>query len=208
MPEASLLKRASGVMRHPALYALWQAPFKHAKLAPVERHTDLRAVRSVLDVGCGPGTNAARFAHARYVGIDSNADYIAAARKRFEGTFLVADARTFAAPGERFDCILVNSLLHHIDTANVRSMLRQLSTQLTDDGFIHVIDLVLPENRSIARYMARSDRGDHARSLADWRRLFTEPFAEDVLEPFALRFLGLTPWQLVYFKGHARRPPT
>lgn len=208
MTTAPMLKRLAGVMRYPTLYALWQAPFREAKLAPLVRHNDLRAVRRVLDVGCGPGTNAARFAHARYVGIDLNADYIRKAEARFRGTFLVADARAFDGFGELFDCILVNSLLHHIDTPDVHAMLRQLSRQLTNDGHLHVIDLVLPEGPGIARYLARADRGNHARPLEAWHELLTQHLEEDVFEPFSLRVLGRTMWHLVYFKGHTRLKST
>ncbi len=191
-------------MSHPKLYAWWQAPFAAAKFAPIERHNDLASVRRVLDVGCGPGTNAQRFANQTYCGLDHNADYIASARARFAGTFLVADARTFEAPGERFDFILVNSLLHHIDTGNVRSILRQLATQLTDDGHIHILDLVLPAKPSIARYLARSDRGDHPRPLETWSDLFTEHFEAVRFEPYDLGAGGLALWKMVYFKGRAR----
>jgi|SRR5882724_11021569 len=72
---------------------------------------------SVLDVGCGPGTNARRFAHAKYFGIDINDRYIQLARVRYHRDFLVADATTSdAIPAGSYDFILVNSFLHHLDT--------------------------------------------------------------------------------------------
>jgi len=194
-------------MGHPRVYRWWQAPFARSKFAPIERHNRLTEVRRVLDVGCGPGTNAARFAAAEYVGLDHNPGYIEAARKDFPGTFLVADARTFAASGERFDFILVNSLLHHIDTENVQRILHQLHDQLTPDGHIHVLDLVLPPRPSIARFLARSDRGDHPRPLARWVSLFRSAFTEVVLEPYSLRGFGIDLWNMIYFKGRAKNPP-
>ncbi|HXF97663.1 MAG TPA: class I SAM-dependent methyltransferase [Gaiellaceae bacterium] len=63
------------LLERPTVYLAWQRPFASAKLAPVKRHNDFRRARRVLDVGCGPGTNAAEFAHADYLGIDVNHAY-------------------------------------------------------------------------------------------------------------------------------------
>lgn len=202
----SALKRFSFVMEHPVIYRAWQAPFVRAKFAPIRRHNDLAQVRRVLDVGCGPGTNAPVFRGCDYVGLDFNADYIETARRNYPGEFIVADACTYtAAPEDRFDFVLMNSLLHHIATDDVRRMLSQLAGQLTADGHIHIVDLVLPERRSIARYLARSDRGDHPRPLERWHTLLSESFQPVVFEPFSVGWLGSSLWDLVYFKGRARR---
>ncbi|MEX2187230.1 MAG: class I SAM-dependent methyltransferase [Pirellulales bacterium] len=200
------LKRLSGVMEHPTAYRLWQSPFVRAKFAPVLRHNDLSKVRRVLDVGCGPGTNAALFEKTDYVGLDINESYVRTARRRHGREFITADACTYeAAADARFDFILLNSLLHHIDTANVERILRQLGGQLTDDGHVHVLELVLPEERGLPRLLARSDRGDFPRSLEHWRELFTAQFAEVVFEPFTVGRLGIAFFEMVYFKGRARR---
>jgi SAM-dependent methyltransferase len=200
------LKRLSSVMEHPTAYRLWQSPFARAKFAPVVRHNDMTQVRRVLDVGCGPGTNAALFADADYVGLDINESYIRTARRKHRREFIAADACTYEAPADaRFDFILLNSLLHHIDTPNVARILRQLSTQLTADGHVHVLELVLPEENGVPRLLARSDRGDFARPLDEWRALFTASFAEVVFEPFAVGRLGITFFEMVYFKGRARQ---
>ena len=199
------LKRASSLTRFPWIYRLWMAPFAGAKLAPVLRHNDLGAVRRVLDVGCGPGTNAPYFAGVDYLGIDLDEGYVEAARRRHGRDFIAADARTFAAaPGERFDFILLNSLLHHLDTADVVPMLRQLASQLTPDGHVHILDLVLPASPGLARWLALSDRGDFPRPLEQWAEIFRDVFDQDVFEPYAVRALGFTWWQMVYFKGRRK----
>ena len=59
----------------PWVYRAWQAPFAEQKLAPVMRHNVMGAVRRVLDVGCGPGTNAPHFEGLDYLGLDINPDY-------------------------------------------------------------------------------------------------------------------------------------
>ncbi len=103
-----------------------------------------------------------------------------------------------------FDFILVNSFLHHVDTPAVRRILAHLQTLLTPDGHIHVLDLVLPERRSIARLLARLDRGDYPRPLEEWRNLFSENFDLVVFEPYALKAMTATLWNMVYCKGRAK----
>lgn len=132
------------ILEMPISYRVWQAPFAEAKFAPVLAHNDLSAVRRVLDVGCGPGTNAAHFAGSDYVGIDLNPRYIEDAKRRHGRDFRVADATEFSVPeGERFDFILINSFLHHIPDEPTRDLLGNLRRALAPDGHIHVMELVL-----------------------------------------------------------------
>jgi SAM-dependent methyltransferase len=187
-------------------YRLWQAPVAERKLAPVLAHNDLRSVRRVLDVGCGPGTNTHHFRHADYLGIDINPAYIASARRRHGRPFVVADVTTYTVQDDRrFDFIFVNSFLHHVDTASAERVLQHLHSLLTEDGHVHIIDLVLPAHRSIARFLARMDRGDFPRPLEEWRRLFSSHYEPVVFEPYALSAFDVPLWSLVYFKGRARR---
>ena len=183
-------------------YRLWQAPFAEKKLAPLLREPDLLRARRVLDVGCGPGTNTRHFDHADYVGIDMNAGYIEHARRRFAREFVIADVTQYSAPpDQRFDFILVNSLLHHLDDASTRRLLASLATLLTPDGHVHILDLVLPDRPGVARALALSDRGHYPRRLDAWREIFREHFEPVTLEPYPLGVFGMTLWNMVYFKG-------
>ncbi len=190
------------LMEQPFLFNFWQKPFAGQKLAALRRHADIHTARSVLDVGCGPGTNAPLFAHAEYLGIDINDKYIQLARKRYRRNFLVADITTSQAlPSSAFDFILVNSFLHHIDTPATLRILGRLSELLTRDGYVHAIELVLPENAGIPRWLALHDRGKFPKSLAKWREILEDKLHAVVFEPFPVCHLGLTILELVYFKG-------
>lgn len=202
---AAARRTADRWLEHPWVYRGIQAPFAHAKLAPFLRRVEKAHLRSVLDVGCGPGTNAAHFARENYLGVDINPDYIASARRRFGDHFVVGDVTDpTVLPGATFQCVLANSLLHHLDDDAVRALLSRLAHRVAPGGAIYVMDLVLPEEPSAARLMAKLDRGRYARSLRHWRELLTQSFALRVFEPYALGVPGLPLWQMVYFEGAAR----
>jgi SAM-dependent methyltransferase len=193
------------LLEHTLAYRVWQAPFAERKFAPVRAHNDIGRIRRVLDVGCGPGTNTHHFAHADYLGIDINPRYIEDARQRTGRAFLAADATTYTVdPAERFDFIFLNSFLHHVDTPSVERILSHLATLLTDDGHIHILDLILPPGVSVAKTLARLDRGDYPRPIEEWRRLFEAPYQRVIFEPYPLGAAGITMWNMIYFKGRRR----
>jgi len=194
------------LLAQPLIYRLWQAPFVQQKLGPFLAHNDVGRVDHVLDVGCGPGTNARLFAGAEYLGIDWNDAYIQYARRRQPGRFVTADARSFRArPGDCFDCILVNSLLHHLADRDVREVLGNLRGLLAEGGAIHILELVLPRELGTARLLARLDRGHSPRPLEEWRALFAEVFVTEVFEPYVVGGLEIPLWRMVYFKGTCPR---
>jgi SAM-dependent methyltransferase len=199
-------RAADRVLEQPWAYRSIQAPFAEAKLAPFFRHTDPAQLRRVLDVGCGPGTNAAHFRARQYTGIDINPDYIATARRSFGERFIVGDVTDPAVlPGASFECVLLNSLLHHLDDEASCNLLSRLSERVAPGGRLHVMELVLPSTRSAARTLARLDRGRYPRPLSAWRALFAQAFEEHVFEPYAVGLPGLPLWQMVYFQGSPRR---
>jgi SAM-dependent methyltransferase len=194
------------ILDHPRVYLTWQGKFAEQKLVPVNAHNNnLSNVRRVLDVGCGPGTNTRHFSSAGYLGVDMNPAYIEYARKHHRREFLVADVCQYSAPpGEKYDFILVNSFLHHIDLANTKRILAHLSTLLTDDGHVHIVEVVVPKQSCLARQLALWDRGKFVRPLQEWKEIFSEAFEPVVFEPFWLTQMGIKFWQMVYFKGKAR----
>jgi SAM-dependent methyltransferase len=190
------------IMEQPWVYRLWQAPFAEKKFSPVQRYIDHVSVRRVLDVGCGPGTNAAKFRHVEYVGVDINEKYLAMGRAKYPGLFIQADLATADLSHlGTFDTILVNSFLHHLPDDAVDQVLRGIARLLAPDGRVHILELVRPETFSLARVMAWLDRGLYARSMAAWRVRCERHFDPDVLQPY---MLGGRLWAMVYFRGRAR----
>jgi SAM-dependent methyltransferase len=187
------------------VYSLWQAPFVTDKLAPVVAHNDMTRVRRVLDVGCGPGTNTEYFRNADYLGVDINPDYIESAQRKHKRRFVIADVTKYndQAAG-KFDFILINSFLHHVNDADADKVLARMSGWLTPDGYVHIVEVVSPGDRSIAQLLASWDRGKHTRSLEHWRTLFERHFELNVFETYSLKLIGARLWSMVYCKGRRR----
>lgn len=190
------------VLAHPSLYRLWQAPFVKQKLGPVLSADSLDGVASVLDVGCGPGTNAPAFANVpRYVGADISESYIAYARNRFPGIFVVADVTTDRFTGERFDLILLNSLMHHLDDGQTDVLLQSLPRLLNEGGRIHIIDLVFPE-RGLPRTLAKADRGDYPRTTESWLEIIGRHLDLTNHREFSVGLGPLALWRLIHVQAN------
>ena len=193
------------LLEQTAVYSLWQAPFATAKLAPLLAHNTISRARRVLDVGCGPGTNTALFAGSEYLGVDINPKYIAHARAKYQRPFVVADVSTYEQlPASGYDFILVNSFLHHLDTADNAKILQRLQSWLSSDGYIHLLELVMPAGPSVARFLARADRGKFVRPIAEWRGIFEGYLEVAIFEPYPMRVMGTTLWNMVYCKARAK----
>ena len=88
---------------------------------------------SVLEICCGSGMMAEKFARAgaRVIGTDFSHAAIARARERsrryrFDATFMVADAENLAFADGSFDVVAVHDGLHHLDDPDraIREMAR------------------------------------------------------------------------------------
>jgi SAM-dependent methyltransferase len=187
------------------VYRAWQLPFERQKFTPVARFLQDTEVQSVLDVGCGPGTNAAQFVDTRYVGIDLNPAYIKSARRRYGGHFVVGEAAAgLPQSGAPYDVVFVNSLLHHLADDAVTAVLHSATALLAPDGAVHVLDLELPAERSIARFLALNDRGDHVRTRDSWLALLGAVLRIETFEPYPLAVAHRRPlWNMFYARGTA-----
>lgn len=88
---------------------------------------------------------------------------------------------------------------------DTRRILHHLATLVSEDGHIHVLDLVRPGDRSLSELFARIDRGEYVRPIAAWKELLMADFTPVVFEPFGVGVWGRTLWSMFYFKENARR---
>jgi SAM-dependent methyltransferase len=90
------------LLAQPLVYRLWRAPFVRQKLRPFLAHNEIGQLGCVLEVGCGPGTNARLFAPAQYLGLDWNDAYIQYAKRRHRGRFVGRSKRGRGSPSIAF----------------------------------------------------------------------------------------------------------
>ena len=147
---------------------LWTGPF----LAPLRE----AATRTILELGCGTGNDAARLAREGYsvTAIDLSAEAIAQARARFGSSvrFLIADmALPLPFPDRSFDAVMSNVALHMFPDSVTRSL------------FAEVRRLVRPRGAFLFHVNALEDRPLRAR----WR-----PVASELEQDFVLEESGQT----------------
>jgi len=81
--------------------------------------------RSVLDVGCGIGHDAALFPRLEYVGLDVTPKFIVEAHRRgYDG--VIGSCLSLPFPRHAFDAVLANSLLVHLPPELWKPTLREL----------------------------------------------------------------------------------
>ena len=100
-----------------------------------------------------------------------------------------------------YDVILVNSLLHHLDDRAVTAALGSAASLLAPGGAIHILDLELPSDRGLARFLAEHDRGDHVRPRDSWLALLGGVLQIQTFEPYALRVAGKPLWNMFYVRA-------
>ncbi len=93
----------------------------------------------VLEIGCGLGTDGARFARAGalYTGVDLTEAAVSLARRRFEleglpGEFRVADAEALEFEEGSFDLVYSHGVLHH--TPDARAAVKEIRRVLAPSG--------------------------------------------------------------------------
>lgn len=130
----------------------------------------------VIEIGCGDGKNSEYMPEGvEYTGCDPNPKYIQHARARYggRGTFLCAGAEEFARLSlGRFDVVLVVSVLHHLDDAQVLALANGARAALRPGGlFLTWEPCWTPAQHWLDRLMLSLDRGRHVRTADAYARL-------------------------------------
>lgn len=94
---------------------------------------------SVLDVGCGPGFDAAALREhgLRVVGLDRSAGMLAAGRRHFPGRYVLGDMR-FLPFRLAFDGLWVNASMLHIERGDVKGTLAGFWRVLKPGGIVYL----------------------------------------------------------------------
>ena len=94
----------------------------------------------VVDVGCGPGFDAAllRARGFRVVGLDRSLAMLRVGRREFPGAFVLGDMRRLPFLRGRADGLWANASILHVPRARVLAVLRELHRTLAPRGVFFV----------------------------------------------------------------------
>lgn len=140
----------------------------------VARFTPKPERGNLVDLGCGPGDICIRLAHAlqgwRIEGVDAGANMLATARRAVAQSglekrihFRLARLPDPALDTRGFECVVSNSLLHHLpDPDTLWQAVRQAAAP---GAWIQVMDLDRPETAEQADALVQLHSGDEPEVL-------------------------------------------
>lgn len=166
----------------PKAYTLFQRLVRgKGELVYITTHVRPIPGQRVLDVGCGTGDILRLMPPVDYLGIDSNASYIEAARKRYGaiGTFACTDLtdQNIEQFG-KFDIVLATGILHHLDDDDALRLFQLANKTLKAEKRLVSFDGCYVENQSfLARKVLSRDRGKFVRTGKEYVNLASQVFA-------------------------------
>lgn len=154
----------------------WMVGAERPRRYCVQQYISATDGSRIVDIGCGPGL-AVRYLPPAvdYVGIEPNPKYVASAvrrfgdRARFICGYFDSDTARSLAP---YDAVLLLGVVHHCDNETAAQLFSDIALGLRPGGRVVTLDpCFTPNQSSMARYVARSDRGKHVRSPEDYRAI-------------------------------------
>ncbi|OBU56709.1 class I SAM-dependent methyltransferase [Stenotrophomonas maltophilia] len=173
------------VLSHPAVYDLLQNLLgaRRSRARLIQDHIRPRQGDHVLDIGCGTGELFSQLpAGLHYIGFDLSQAYIEAARKRFgdRARFECMDVADYEVGQElqqKADLVLAIGILHHLDDARARSLMRTAHAALKPGGrFISLDGAYVDGQSAIAHGLISRDRGQSIRTPSAYQALAEAEF--------------------------------
>lgn len=171
------------VLSIPQIYTLWQKLIGDYKLRKIYCRDYIKAKPAdrVLDIGCGPA-NMVEFLpnNIEYVGFDDSELYIKNANKKFpQKNYSFYQERVNFAQDftEKFDIIMANAILHHIDDNEAEKLISFAASNLKENGRFITHDGCFVEGQSsLKKWLLKNDRGKFVRTKEDYFKIFAKYF--------------------------------
>jgi SAM-dependent methyltransferase len=129
----------------------------------------------IVDVGCGPGNRTDDLPkNCELYGFDTNEGYIADAKRRYSGTFVVGDMRRFLdLYGDQLagsvDLVLCCGVLHHVSVDEISEIIAGAKMLLKAGGrFAAIEPTCLQKQDYVSRFLVRQDRGQNVFMDYEW----------------------------------------
>jgi SAM-dependent methyltransferase len=169
---------------------LWTKPF----LVPLRE----AGVRTILELGCGTGNDAARLADEGYsvTAIDLSGEAVGQARARYgsRAKFVVADmTERLPFPGGGFDAVMSNVAIHMFPDAVTRAVFAEVGRLVRPAGLFLFHVNALEDRPLRARWLpARELEPDYVvEESGQTMHFFSEPYLRELLDGW--RELHLAP---------------
>lgn len=165
------------------MYILWQYFVGDYKLRKIYCRDYVKAKSSdrILDIGCGPA-NMVKFLPREidYTGFDDSEQYIEKAKKLFPQknySFLQKRVNFAENFDKKFDIIMANAILHHIDDVEADKLISFAKANLAKDAKFTTLDGCYVENQSfLKKWLIKNDRGKFVRTKEEYFKLFSKHF--------------------------------
>jgi SAM-dependent methyltransferase len=187
----------TSILELPAVYRLFAAAIGGKfRSRYVSEYVRPQAGDRILDIGCGPGDILNHLPQVQYLGVDVDAQYIAAARRRFgnRGEFRCESAtETVLREPASFDIVMANGVLHHLDDDEANKVLTLARSALKSTGRLVAHDgAFVAEQSAIEALLLKMDRGRFVRTPDQYVRLARQAF--DQVEGVVRRGLLRSPY--------------
>lgn len=140
----------------------------------------------ILDIGCGTGELIEYLPKGfDYTGFDLSNDYIEYAKKKYGklGSFQCMDVNDYGENAAQYDVVLIFTLLHHLNDAEAKTILKKAHQCLKPGGFTLSVDGVYFDGQDkLAKYILSKDRGQHIRHRDDYIKLAKDSYSSVEVE--------------------------
>lgn len=171
-------------LSHPQVYQTFQEAggFFGARLKALKRQNVLADVKSIVDIGCGPGFIARHLPPGvRYTGFDLDQSYIEFARAKFGTDMIQFHCEPFDDAWARklapVDLVMMNGVLHHMPDTDVIATAKAAAACLGPHGSLFTLDGAYRNGQSsFRRWMLDNDRGKFVRESDKYADLLKSVF--------------------------------
>lgn len=171
------------VLKHSRIYDLFSNIVikKNKRIDFVASYLLRNTSCKLLDVGCGTAKILEILPDSvDYTGIDLSEEYIQSAKAQYgdRGKFFCESVDALQAGEEKYDVILAEGLLHHLDDDSVSHLAQVSSRLISEQGRFISIDPVYVKGQSVtSKYLISKDRGQSVRDVKAYKSLVSTAFS-------------------------------